>query len=58
MAETADDFKRYCIKCSTTRDCSSSNAKFDFDYCIKCKQISSFSKFPEPKESLAKKVGE
>src|SRR5689334_9866425 len=31
-----------CGECGTNRLSSSSNAKFNFDYCIKCKKITNF----------------
>eukprot|EP01084_Bolivina_argentea_P285706 489993_1 len=39
----AAEFKKYCIKCDRARLPSSSNAKFDFDYCAGCKKISTFA---------------
>jgi hypothetical protein len=34
--------KPFCVKCDRARLPSSSNAKFDFDYCTGCKQMSTF----------------
>ncbi len=34
--------KPFCAKCNRERLPSSSNAKFDFDYCSKCKEMTSF----------------
>ena len=38
--------KPFCIKCDKARLPSSSNARFEFDYCSHCKQMSTFAAQP------------
>jgi hypothetical protein len=52
-----DDFKKYCSTCGNERLPSSSNAKFEVDYCSHCKEVTNFSSTKEDrKESVAKEI--
>ena len=42
----SEEFKKFCVKCNKERLPSSSNAKFDFDYCAGCKGMSTFAVAP------------